>query len=215
MALALNHLHSINIIYRDLKPENVLLNYDGHIKIADFGFAKFCPNMTWTLCGTPDYLAPEIVGQQRYNKSVDWYALGVLIFEMLSGLPPYHQPVPNPVLLYERIAAGPAHIHWPAFNPDAKDLICKLMESDPSRRYGNLQYGAGDVFAHPWFREVDWAKLRARDIGAPYIPRIDGDGDASAFEHYPEGDETNFYGREGDDPWGRLFPDFDYMPLVP
>ena len=76
----------MNIIYRDLKPENVLLNHDGHIKIADFGFAKFCPNMTWTLCGTPDYLAPEIVGQQRYNKSVDWYALGVLIFEMLSGI---------------------------------------------------------------------------------------------------------------------------------
>lgn len=208
-------MHSMNIIYRDLKPENVLLGQDGHIKIADFGFAKLCPNMTWTLCGTPDYLAPEIVSQQRYNKSVDWYALGVLIFEMLSGLPPYHQPEPNPVLLYERIAAGPAHIRWPAFHPDATDLICKLMEPDPSRRYGNLQHGAGDVFAHAWFREVDWAKLRAREIGAPYIPKIDGDGDASAFEHYPEGDEVNLYGHEGDDPWGRLFADFEYMPIVP
>lgn len=112
---------------------------------------------------------------------MDWYALGVLIFEMLSGLPPYHQPEPNPVLLYERISRGPAYIRWPAFNPNATDLILKLMESDPSKRYGNLRHGAGDVFAHPWFREVDWEKLRKREIMAPYLPKIDGDGDASAY----------------------------------
>jgi len=211
VALALNYLHTLNVIYRDLKPENVLLNQDGHIKIADFGFAKLCPNTTWTLCGTPDYLAPEIVSQQRYNKSVDWYALGVLIFEMLSGLPPYHQPEPNPVLLYERIAAGPAFIRWPAFNPDATDLILKLMEGDPSRRYGNLQHGAGDVFAHPWFREVDWEKLRRREIMAPYLPKIEGDGDASAFERYPEGDAVASYGKQTDDPFGHHFPEFEYM----
>ena len=111
----------------------------------------------------------KVVNQSRYNKSVDWYALGVLIFEMLSGLPPYHQPEPNPVLLYERIAAGPTFIRWPAFHSNARDLIMKLMESDPSRRYGNLRHGAGDVFAHPWFREVDWEKLRRREIMAPYM----------------------------------------------
>lgn len=100
---------------------------------------------------------------------------------MLSGLPPYHQPDGNPVLLYEKIVQGPSHIRWPNFNPNATDLILKLMDSDPSKRYGNLQHGAGDVFAHVWFKEVDWEKLFKREITAPFLPRINGDGDASAY----------------------------------
>lgn len=99
---------------------------------------------------------------------------------MLSGLPPYHQPE-NPVMIYEKIIQGPASIKWPAaFNGLATDLILKLMESDPSKRFGNMRNGAGDVFAHPWFKEVDWDKLAAREITAPYLPKISGDGDASA-----------------------------------
>jgi serine/threonine protein kinase len=104
----------------------------------------------------------------------------VLIFEMLSGLPPYHQPDANPVVLYEKIQRGPRFIRWPLFHANATDLILKLMEGDPSKRYGNLRNGAGDVFAHEWFREVDWERLLRRDIIAPYMPKISGDGDASA-----------------------------------
>ena len=117
----------------------------------------------------------------RYNKSVDWYALGVLSFEMLSGLPPFHEPDISPVVLYEKICAGPAAIRWPPFHANATDLILKFLEHDPTKRYGNLKHGAGDVFAHPWFREVDWDKLKNREITAPYMPRIAGAGDASAL----------------------------------
>ena len=122
----------------------------------------------------------QIIRNERYNKSVDWYALGVLIFEMLSGLPPFHEPDIAPVKLYEKIATGPSCIKRPAFHPNATDLILKLLEHDPTKRYGNLKHGAGDVFAHPWFREVDWEKLRDREIVAPYQPKIATPGDASA-----------------------------------
>ncbi|EKM53625.1 uncharacterized protein PHACADRAFT_98884 [Phanerochaete carnosa HHB-10118-sp] len=210
VALALNYMHGLDIIYRDLKPENILLNFDGHIKIADFGFAKHCSMNAWTLCGTPDYLAPEIIRNERYNKSVDWYALGVLIFEMLSGLPPFHEPDASHVVLYERICQGPLAIRWPPFDRNATDLILKFLEHDPTKRYGNLKHGAGDVFAHPWFREVDWEKLKNREITAPYLPKIASAGDASAFERYPEDNVAATYGQPVKDEYGVMFPEFEY-----
>lgn len=201
VAVALNYLHSRDIVYRDLKPENILLAQDGHIKIADFGFAISCTSTVWTLCGTPDYLAPEvrlplsliyrrdsdwsmchrqIVLGNRYNKSVDWYALGVLVFEMLCGTPPYHDHEGNYVVLYEKIKQGPTCIRWPNISAVATDVILRLMEGDPSRRIGNLHAGAVDVFTHPWFTEVDWVKLSKREITAPYLPKLSHEGDASA-----------------------------------
>jgi serine/threonine protein kinase len=123
---------------------------------------------------------PQVINQSRYNKSVDWYALGVLIFEMLTGLPPFHRPDDSPMALYARIQSGPSCIRFPAINILAKDLILKFLETDPSKRYGNLRNGAGDVFSHTWFQEVNWEKLRNRDIVAPYLPKVTGEGDASA-----------------------------------
>ncbi len=103
MTSAFEYLHSKNVIYRDLKPENLLLSSSGHLKITDFGFAKYVPDVTWTLCGTPDYLAPEIIQSKGYGKAVDWYSLGVLIFEMLAGYPPFFDE--DHVRLYEKILA--------------------------------------------------------------------------------------------------------------
>ncbi|KAF8589529.1 protein kinase A catalytic subunit [Ramaria rubella] len=179
VALALHYLHSKDIIYRDLKPENILLGADGHIKLTDFGFAKVVKDITWTLCGTPDYLAPEVVAQGCYNKSVDWYALGILIFEMLAGYPPFHSEDPNPLELYRRIQNG--DVYYPTgLTPHAIDLIKCFLRADLSERYGNMNHGTEDIYAHPWFAEVIWDKLYRKEVPAPFIPNIAGDGDSSA-----------------------------------
>jgi len=166
-----------------LKPENLLIGQDGHIKITDFGFAKFVPDVTRTLCGTPEYLAPEIIRSKDYGKPVDWYALGILIFEMLSGYPPYYND--NHVRLYEAVLEG--NMKFPAhFDKNAIDLIKRLTARDVSMRYGNLRHGVEDIKSHPWFHGVNWQRLLEKKIKPPYLPKVADPGDARHFELYPE-----------------------------
>ncbi|XP_063457773.1 LOW QUALITY PROTEIN: cAMP-dependent protein kinase catalytic subunit PRKX [Pan paniscus] len=182
---AIEYLHSKEIVYRDLKPENILLDRDGHIKLTDFGFAKKLVDRTWTLCGTPEYLAPEVIQSKGHGRAVDWWALGILIFEMLSGFPPFFDD--NPFGIYQKILAGkidfPRHLDF-----HVKDLIKKLLVVDRTRRLGNMKNGANDVKRHRWFRSVDWEAVPQRKLKPPIVPKIAGDGDTSNFETYPEND---------------------------
>jgi len=205
VALALDYLHRMGIIYRDLKPENILLARDGHIKLTDFGFATKCYSTTTTLCGTPDYIAPELVHQRRYNHYVDWHAVGALLYEMLASIPPYHDDsIPQ---IYINIAKGPSHIIWPkTISALAKEVILHLLDPNPLTRYG-----LDELYDHPFFEEVDWILLLQKAIDPPFIPIVDSDGDASAFDLYPEDGVADKYGAvTAPDPHGALFPDFDY-----
>ncbi|CAO1631856.1 unnamed protein product [Parajaminaea phylloscopi] len=207
VALAVDYLHQNGFVYRDLKPENILLGADGHLKITDFGFAKWVPDVTWTLCGTPDYLAPEIVSSKGYNKSVDWWALGVLLFEMLAGHPPFFTEDGNPIKLYEKIIACKVR-YPPYFEPAAKDLLKNLLTADLTKRFGNLHRGSKDIFGHLWFAEVDWDRLYRREIPAPYLPTVATDGDASQFERYEEVDYSTYGLTDMPDHFAHLFPDW-------
>ncbi|KAI8388321.1 kinase-like domain-containing protein [Radiomyces spectabilis] len=202
IVLALDYLHSKNMVYRDLKPENLLLDRTGHIKITDFGFAKRLQDRTWTLCGTPEYLAPEIIQSKGHGKAVDWWSLGILIFEMLAGYPPFYDD--NHFGIYERILSG--KVQYPNYmDSTAKDLIKKLLVIDRTRRLGNLKCGAEDVKRHKWLRNTDWLGLLNKTVRAPLIPAHSSDYDTSNFEKYPE--EPPAEASHGD-PYRSLFADF-------
>ncbi len=169
---ALECLHGFNVIYRDLKPENILLDYSGHIALCDFGLCKLDmkdEDRTNTFCGTPEYLAPELLLGQGYTKSVDWWTLGVLLYEMLTGLPPFYDENTNE--MYRKILSEPLHFPSSDIVPAAaKDLLTKLLERKPELRLG--ANGASEIKAHPFFNSIDWRKLLQRKYEPTFKPNV-------------------------------------------
>ncbi|KAA8647138.1 hypothetical protein EYZ11_011399 [Aspergillus tanneri] len=187
ITLAIEYLHSKEgIVYRDLKPENILLDAEGHIKIVDFGFAKQVGDReTYTLCGTPEYLAPEVIHNSGHGLAVDWWALGILIYEFLVGQPPFWDQ--NPMRIYEQIVEG--RLRFPqGMSPGAQNIISLLCKTNPTERLGYISGGPARVRAHPFFEGINWEDLYHRRVKGPIIPRVDHPADTGNFEEYPDPD---------------------------
>ncbi|XP_074554656.1 protein kinase C theta type [Halichoeres trimaculatus] len=174
----LQFLHSKGVIYRDLKLDNVLLDSEGHIKIADFGMCKenmYDESRTSTFCGTPDYIAPEILLGQKYNSSVDWWSFGVLLYEMLIGQSPFHGR--DEEELFQSIRTdNPVYPRW--LTKDAKDILVKLFVREPEERLGVK----GNIREHGFFSSTDWTALEQRQVTPPFKPTLSSPSDCSNFD---------------------------------
>ena len=183
---AIEDLHANQLIYRDLKPENILLDCEGHIKLIDFGLSKMVTSnengeteRTFSICGTPEYLAPEIINETGYDKSVDWWALGVLIYEMLSGSTPFYSLKNHmDISVYQH----PVEMHS-YFSDTVIDLLENFLQINPSYRLGNGKNGSENVKMHPFFKNINWRQIKERKIQPPIIPNLSNEMDVKHFSH--------------------------------
>ena len=183
LVLALAHVHALGVVYRDLKPENVLLDARGHVRLTDFGLSKEGVTLhakgAHSFCGTPEYLAPEILARRGHGRAVDWWSLGALLYEMLTGLPPFYSR--DREKLFEGIKHGelgyPGHL-----SPDAKAILRALLERDPARRLGSGPGDADEIRAHTFFARVDWDALLDGTAPPPWQPTVVGSLDTSQFD---------------------------------
>eukprot|EP00056_Hartaetosiga_gracilis_P018910 m.12370 g.12370 ORF g.12370 m.12370 type:complete len:395 (+) comp7178_c0_seq1:142-1326(+) len=204
--LALEYLHYNSIVYRDLKPENILFTANGYVKLVDFGFAKMIrANRTYTLCGTPDYLAPEVLSMKGYGISVDFWGLGILIFEMCAGYPPFQGE--NAFKTYKKIVKGKFRV-LTRFSHSLRTLTTALLIIQPHARLGVVHGGCQNIKDHPFFVEINWGALLDQSIEPPFIPTLKSPLDDSNFDEYHDVVETALDGDgEDNDDDGKEFQD--------
>jgi len=183
LTLALEHVHSLGVVYRDLKPENVLLDARGHVRLTDFGLSKervtHYHEGASSFCGTPEYLAPEILARRGHGRAVDWWSLGALLYEMLPGLPPFYSR--DREQLFEGIKRG--HLSYPRYvSADAKSLLKALLLREPASRLGSGPTDALEVKRHAFFKPLDFDALLDLTIAPPWTPDVVGSLDTSQFD---------------------------------
>jgi len=171
VVLALEHLHKRKIVFRNIKPQNVLLSQRGHPKITDMGLAKRIVGHTFTTCGTPNYMAPEIVAGTGHNRSVDWWSLGVLIYWMMVGKDPFDSE--HPMDIYSKVMRGIARVEYPSSCKGAvASLVDALLAQDAIDRLAMFQGGIENVLQHEWFESFDSAAMRSLTLEPPYVPKF-------------------------------------------
>jgi serine/threonine protein kinase len=209
VASALGFLSARNIAHRDLKLENLLFDDKGYLKLVDFGFAKVVESRTWTFCGTPDYLAPEILSHAGHNFAVDWWTLGILTYEMLHGEPPFCED--DQMATFKRIAALDYTIKE-SVPEDAKKLIKGLLHATPSKRHGMRASAENGVLKHKFCAHVDVEKLLKKEMSdLPFVPLVKDPTDCSSFDALPPmssswmSDQDKYMDAKYDSMWKKEF----------
>lgn len=180
------HLHKFGVVYRDLKPENIMISATGHVKVVDFGFAARIEECSNTFCGTLEYLAPEMIAREGHGFEVDWWTLGILLFEMLTGRSPFRSKLPQ--VTFEKILKTSPE--FPRnFDSLAKDLILSLLEKDPKKRIKSQ-----DIQKHQFFKDINWDDIEKQSYPTFDVPILRSEMDSSYFPYYDERD-TSVYNR--------------------
>jgi len=202
--MAFEYMHNLDIMHRDLKPENVLIDYRGHVKLTDFGFAKRVSLHTYTMCGTPEYLAPEIIANKGYTRAVDWWAVGVLTYEMRKGRSPFEAK--DQLEMFRKITK--CEFKFPRnFSQPERELILQFLKVDKTFRLGYIHGGVKRIKAQPYFEGLDWDRLLRQKYQSPFNPNVSDRADSSKFDPTPGG-MSGIKWVLGKDKYGKTFDHF-------